>query len=288
MYEYQKFQRVLDAFNPAPKLYSENNWKSRFGYAMSSLKSKPELIAATARLYQEIFGNDPIWGEGAYCSREGWDKRISLSEYESLLAQNSCPVCSCGAQYQPCHSYDKVANRLASLCAQHAFALAMLDRNGNPRGFTCGTEESIDDCVETVIKTRYKNRDVLGRQELSALSQRLAESSCDMSKRILYVEEVAVAKDARSLETAMIVCEAALSQGLNSSSGQGLFWTSSDTAIFQLSLGVGFIPILTTSDGITFLFCRDLCTAVSILRSLSPRKYAVHCARVLRSQQQQE
>src|SRR3989344_8347985 len=82
------------------------------------LERNGELFDDLVVCYQAVFGSDEkskrtgqvVWGEGAYCSKEGWSRLYSLPEYREMKKEGVDYCKECGASLELCYPSDKVKN----------------------------------------------------------------------------------------------------------------------------------------------------------------------------------
>src|SRR3990167_11435328 len=80
----------------------------------------PGVFNPLSTAYREIYGSDErnredqvIWGEGAYCNKEGWVKLIPLVEYVKRRDRGDLD-CRCGGVYELCYPDDTLTQRIVS------------------------------------------------------------------------------------------------------------------------------------------------------------------------------
>lgn len=125
-----------------------------------ALLANQEMFDALVKTYRDIFGDDEIWGEGAYCKKEGWGKMISLSEFERMLARNA-PFCQCGGRFVECHPHKILRERILKdfIKTKTSSPFCVLIIPGKEvEGFTWGTASNFSIIAPRVIKARYRQR----------------------------------------------------------------------------------------------------------------------------------
>jgi hypothetical protein len=255
-------------------------WESQQGLEVVFLNDEAQIPSLVA-LYRDIFGNDPVWREGAYCVKEGWQKRINLREYEEAINHGELPVCKCGARLIPCHLPFEVEHKILSILNDPSGFVCMLYQEKSLVGFSWGAVLDLSGCCERIMRTRYLGREQEGKVDLESLKASLKDRF-QTKERLLYIEEVAICHESRSLEAGMILIEATLFAGFDRQASKSLYWTSPQAAIYKFGLCSGFVPCTEAEDGNEYLWCENLVASVKLLRQTPPSKFVFHCAAVLR------
>ncbi len=240
---------------------------------VKALLADQKMFDALVRTYRNIFGDDEIWGEGAYCEKEGWGKMVSLSEFEQMLTDKT-PFCRCGGKFIECHSpkilHERILGDLIKTKASSPFCVLIIsDQEVN--GFVWGTASNFSIIALRIIKARYRQREKLGKREVSVLREKLRIRNISSEEKLLYYDELAVQKTARQgISPVMFLVRFGLTHGYQNGCRHALFWTAKKSPIFKLALCVGFEVVHDTADGISFMFLEDFKSLLAILQNKSP------------------
>src|SRR4030042_5782643 len=127
-----------------------------------------ELLPDLVGSYQEVFGDEDIWGEGAFCSKEGWNKIISIQEYRKREREGNIE-CECGGIFQPC--YANLDERIMEELTPEKSIQVIMEGNEKWRigGFTWGIVAGFPEIAKRVLGARYRGRESRGEVEIEKL-----------------------------------------------------------------------------------------------------------------------
>lgn len=226
---------------------------SRFKfYSLKDLQEKG-LLPRLIRVYQVIFGDPDIWNEGAYCSREGWSKTISLEEYEERKREGRLR-CECGGIFQPCYPSETLKARIIEELSDRERSGLWIMESDNEfgiGGFIWGIVAEFEEIAQRILNARYREREARGLIEINKLRLRLKEKGL-LHGDFLYGDELAVLKEFRQGLNHLYLVRLWAEHGYRQGTKKALFWTSEKSPLFKIALGFGAEVVHTTEDGIKF------------------------------------
>jgi len=246
-----------------------------------------DLVNALVELYRSVFGDSDVWGEGAYCEREGRERRVDIAEYERRL-RDSKPLCECGARLIPFHPPELLKERILREMTRSpgidpACILMIVDEK--PVGFTWGAVLQVHRIAERLIHARYPGREDLGAKEAHALTDKLLHCGLRLDDQVLYFDELAVHRNHRVGFDHIHFLSRGMFEHAVGKTRRALFWTSKDSAIYTVTLLCGFVPIYDTADGISFMLLEDFKSPLVLEQNKTPsdvQQVYAEAARLLR------
>ena len=232
----------------------------------------PDLIKA----YQEVFGSEDIWGEGAFCDKEGWNKLISTQEYNEREKEGKLK-CECGGTFIPCHFSDALEERIAKELSSEKSVLAIMERSGECKigGFAWGVMASFPEITKrTLLNPRHQGqeRKTQVTVELSELKSKLEKQGI-VDETILFVDELGVVKESREgVQPHILLLRLMTEWGSAQGTRRILFWTSKDSPIYQLGLGYGGESIHRTKNGLVFMLHTDFGPVLKVAQHFTEEK----------------
>jgi len=231
-----------------------------------------KIFNALIETYRDTFGDNEIWGEGAYCEKEGWGRIIPLSEFKRMSAHHKVPFCQCGGRFIECYPRkvlrERIFKDLLKTEASSPFCVLITSSQGGVDAFTWGTAADLFIISARVINARYRQREKSGEKEVSALREKLEIRNISLEEKLLYYDELAVQKNARrGIDPVMFLVRFGLTHGYQNGCRHALFWTAKKSPIFKLALCVGFETIHDTADGISFMLLEDFKHLLAILQN---------------------
>lgn len=250
-----------DVFVPIPPNFRTLNLEE-----LQREKLLPDLIKA----YQEVFGAEDIWGEGAFCDKEGWKKLISIQEYNKRKKEGKLK-CECGGTFQPC--YLNLEARIMKELSSKKSILVIMEGNEKWRvgGFTWGTVAGFPGIAKRILNARYLGRENKGEIELGKLRKGLEERRIYDS--ILYFDELGAIKEFRGLQPQLLLIRLMAEHGLREGTKRIIFWTAPNSPIYRLALGYGCESIHRTDEGLEFLLYPDFKPTLRVMQHFTEEKF---------------
>ena len=231
-----------------------------------------DLCNALVELYRSVFGDSDAWGEGAYCEREGRGRRVDIAEYERLL-RDSKPLCECGANLIPFHPpavlKERILREMTPSAGIDPTCILMIG-DDKPVGFTWGAVLKVYRIAERLIYARYRGREDVGQREARALSDKLLDLGLGLEDYILYFDELAVNRDRRVGFDHIHFLSRGMFEHAVGRTTRALFWTSKDSAIYNVTLLCGFVPVHETADGICFMLLDNFRPLLILEQNMTP------------------
>jgi hypothetical protein len=238
---------------PTPEKFLDIDW--------NTLEANPVLFQQLIRCYQEVFGSDEktrkgevIWGEGAYCTQEGWAKLVTLPAYRQA-AEAGHPACpDCGANLALCYPTDKVGRKLKielnSSDLDYAFCTLMKGNDEFPvAGFAWGAVCRPTELGQRLIDTRYSDEPEKGKSIADPLVNKLKNHKMGP---VLFFDEMGILPSFRGgIDPVRFLCRDGFEMA-RSHTTKAMFWTSERSKIFGITTSMGFVPYH-YADGLVFL-----------------------------------
>lgn len=171
-------------------------------------------LKEAVEVYQIIFGEEhhtsgSVWGEGAYCLKEGRSKKISLEKYKELQ-NNSNLKCECGSEYEIYHTPEAIIGSIKDNFNGEGVIRGrvcfLTDNNDEVKGFSWGNIRTLNKVIEKLnksyadpieaseaekIRKQVKNENTLFFEEIGILRQKRGkpENTLALTAPILELSE---------------------------------------------------------------------------------------------------
>ena len=236
------------------------------------LESDNGALNSLIKCYQEVFGSEDVWSEGAVCSKCG--SIISFEKYKSS------DKCRCGGEYAPYYKEKDLKEGIlkdldrkkypSSFCTVMKDVENKEDVSGFCWGFV-GTKEEISD---RVMENPHVN-DPRIKEALMSIGE---------NEKITYFDELGIKKSNRSgLGPVVFLTRSGFETGCRNQSQSALFWTSRKSPIYTICRALGFDDLFDTQNGLTFLYTKNFIPFLKVMQNKSVMRMTADLGRGLKS-----
>lgn len=241
--------------------------KSINRYTLQELKEK-KLLNNLAKAYCEVFGDNDIWNEGAYCSKEGRKKSISLQEYGERKNEKKL-TCECGGIFKQFYPIKKIEKRINDEVKDTDNSILVLFTHENPirvGGFIWGCVGNIEKIKHRIIAAHYSRMMQYGSLEMDLVAEALGKE-LDLRKRIVYIDEMGLTKNCRIGLNFNYLLRAVGEFSYFQRADNLFFWTAKKSPLYKLVFAYGCKIIHENSEGICYFLIQDLNNILRVLQN---------------------
>lgn len=218
----------------------------------------PEALDELVALYKRVYGEldveaGSVWGEGAYCSREGKLQKICLAEYEARKREDRLG-CACGGTFVPFYEDAFVKGRVRSAfrspCgARISGRLALLAQEDGLVGFSWGSIVGGDAIACKINESLPRKLDPAGERRLSQVFS--------PTRAYFYFDEIAIdTRHRRGLEPVLGLFMSTLKRPFDVGITDIVCWTERGSRVHRFAVLMGFEEVHDMGCGVVLTSSR--------------------------------
>lgn len=215
-------------------------------------------LSELVSLYKAVYGEldaaaGSVWGEGAYCSREGKLKKICLAEYEARRNDGTLD-CSCGGTFIPFYEDAFVKSRLRSAFEKPdgtkiPGCLSLMTEKNGLIGFAWGSTLTGHDIIGKLNESLPRKLSPDGESRLN--------SAFPPTSRYFYFDEIAIERSFRKgLRPVLSLFFSTLQGPFREGLKDIVFWTERGSRVHSFAVLLGFKDVYDTGHGVVMTSSR--------------------------------